>query len=131
MQSFFVVVAYRSSLPFAPSDLHSVRQAGRQVISTLLIAILLTGRHAWARALRSADRGIVLCFLSRYQGGKESSFLFLNPGALYRSEKWAGFRRNIGLFISAALRLCDRCMLGFSREGGERKQTAESVTKTS
>lgn len=50
--------AWRS--PFCP--------AGRQVISTLLIAILLTGRHAWARALRSADRGIVSYFLSGYQG---------------------------------------------------------------
>lgn len=64
-------------------------------------------RHAWARALRSADRGIVSCFLPRYHEERERKRERdrLNSGALYRSEKWAGFRRSIGLFISVALRL--------------------------
>lgn len=95
----------------SPSSLTTARFLSRLAISILsgrqagyFNALNCDSSHRSARmGARVTQRGIVWCFISRYH--EERGIVLTPVCALYRGEKWAGFRRNIGLFISAALRL--------------------------
>lgn len=95
----------------SPSSLTAAR-----FLSRLAISILSGGQAGYFNALncdsshrsarmgaRVTQRGSWDCFVFSIGISREKKDL--NSGALYYSEKWTGFRRNIGLFISVALRL--------------------------